>query len=778
MLLFSLNTYAQTVNPCDCAEPEGKPTETEIDNATNGNALTNFTDGTFIITTDRTINSSVSFGGTVTLIIDENVDVDLTGINNYNQTELTVYVRTGASFKIKPNNLNNRIFNIFNEGNFEFDGNDTVNLGASSVVFNDEDAFFLSDGEFNIQTDNNLNDDLSGEVVNFGKMIFDQKIDVINDMEVCNTNVLINVGELSMDGILRNTGDIISTEKLSIGSTGIGYNCGRLRTTKMDDLTGSYYNYCLTILDDGKLAMNASSSSQVLENNGVFVINGLFEVGSSQTVNLNDMSRVYASGITLNTANNLTFDGNSHFSRSTPSFLLAQGSTEYNTFISDCIAGNSPNSDDMFDIESFSDASGSVNINGSPQGSSGAIVYLCNFSSGSISSLTANGVTTVNGDCPSSGFLISRAGNSILRFTSNLKKSSEFSSIVTNLDFSADCKKVRACLELTASEKSPALSNYKVWIPSDLTVSNIQVTYDGSNSSVFPTNTGNSEECIDGNNGAIVFTVTTIGSGFNGNGFKLDDFGFVDNCTDRNEVDDSSFGTLKVSFDLEQSTVFGFNDLVLNVDPKASNDAANLDFIRLACGNVLPVCITDISLPIQLISFNAKKNENSVLLEWETASEIDNKLYEVQHSVDGINFQKLGEVFGNGSSEQIIAYEYEDQEPVMGMNFYRLKQVDFDGGYEYSSIVNINFNPSEKLKLIPYPQPNTSQLFIKNLRLKTLSEVDVKIYDLTGNLILTDHLISNHNQIDTSSLRAGIYIVKIMYEGKTESFRMVKASIE
>lgn len=102
-------------------------------------------------------------------------------------------------------------------------------------------------------------------------------------------------------------------------------------------------------------------------------------------------------------------------------------------------------------------------------------------------------------------------------------------------------------------------------------------------------------------------------------------------------------------------------------------------------------------LPIELVDFSAAvvRNETAVLLEWQTASEINNHYFTLERSLDGFNWTEIHEEFGAGNSNSLLRYEYLDEEPVSGISYYRLKQTDFDGQFEYFPIRSVQINHGE-----------------------------------------------------------------------------------
>jgi hypothetical protein len=93
-------------------------------------------------------------------------------------------------------------------------------------------------------------------------------------------------------------------------------------------------------------------------------------------------------------------------------------------------------------------------------------------------------------------------------------------------------------------------------------------------------------------------------------------------------------------------------------------------------------------LPVELLSFTASAKCPDIVLNWSTATELNNDYFEVQHSFDGINFETIEVVDGNGTTNQLQNYQFTHMDVVPTINFYRLKQVDYDGTEDYSATIN------------------------------------------------------------------------------------------
>lgn len=106
------------------------------------------------------------------------------------------------------------------------------------------------------------------------------------------------------------------------------------------------------------------------------------------------------------------------------------------------------------------------------------------------------------------------------------------------------------------------------------------------------------------------------------------------------------------------------------------------------------VYISNQPLPVELAYFAGMWKDQNINLFWRTASEQNNKGFEVQKSKDGNTFEKIGFTKGNGTTVDVTNYNFIDRSPSNGINYYRLKQIDFDGKFEYSKIIAVAYEKS------------------------------------------------------------------------------------
>lgn len=179
------------------------------------------------------------------------------------------------------------------------------------------------------------------------------------------------------------------------------------------------------------------------------------------------------------------------------------------------------------------------------------------------------------------------------------------------------------------------------------------------------------------------------------------------------------------------------------------------------------------TVPVELNSFNASVFQNSVSLTWSTASEVNNRGFEVQRkSALDDEWNIIGFIQGQGSSTNNNYYSFEDKNLGAGTYFYRLKQSDFDGSFEYynlSSEVVIETPQAFSLNQ-NYPNPfNPSTKITFNM--PEQGNVKLKIYNVLGNEVATlldnEIVAGNHNVIfNATGLSSGVYYYRVEVEGK------------
>lgn len=177
-------------------------------------------------------------------------------------------------------------------------------------------------------------------------------------------------------------------------------------------------------------------------------------------------------------------------------------------------------------------------------------------------------------------------------------------------------------------------------------------------------------------------------------------------------------------------------------------------------------------LPVSLVNFSAYKQASSVVLNWQTVSEQNNRGFEIQRSGDGINFTRIGWVAGLGNSSSLHTYFFTDATPLNGKNFYRLNQIDLDNHSKLSAIHKVDFEQVVDFSM--YPNPATDVL---NVQFGSNIET-IKITDLQGRLLWK----GNANGalqilIPIQQLPDGLYMLEVSdRNGNRQLQKFIKAS--
>lgn len=178
------------------------------------------------------------------------------------------------------------------------------------------------------------------------------------------------------------------------------------------------------------------------------------------------------------------------------------------------------------------------------------------------------------------------------------------------------------------------------------------------------------------------------------------------------------------------------------------------------------------ALPIELISFACKSTEVGVELLWVTASEQDCDYYEIEKSIDGVNFNSIGSVYGAGSTNEESSYKFTDFDRNVGLSYYRLKQYDFDGSVNDLGIISINIELEDNHIIYPNPVSTGNSVYV-SFKSQKDELVSYQLLNLEGKLIIEGSINSNKGSntlllISDSDLLPGIYTVVLVANGNRD----------
>jgi len=228
-----------------------------------------------------------------------------------------------------------------------------------------------------------------------------------------------------------------------------------------------------------------------------------------------------------------------------------------------------------------------------------------------------------------------------------------------------------------------------------------------------------------------------------------------------------SCGTTKIFFDLPNSS--GNGTVVTTSNPYNTNsDCATATVQSLNCNDInIEICGPGISnqtiyypsnpVPIELGEFYGSYNNGMILINWITFSEINNELFLLLKSNDGIEFTEIFNTSGAGNSSISHSYKFIDYDITSNMQYYKLKQIDFNG------------NSSESKIIVVETENNNSRIIIKDdyiniLFVDNTIEYRVIITDLLGKIIFSKYFYGINSVNISNILSSGSYIISVVTE--------------
>ncbi len=172
-----------------------------------------------------------------------------------------------------------------------------------------------------------------------------------------------------------------------------------------------------------------------------------------------------------------------------------------------------------------------------------------------------------------------------------------------------------------------------------------------------------------------------------------------------------------------------------DVDPVVGSEVNLVDDNQL-------ILVDDIVMPLELIDFTAQNHKTySSLLKWATTNEVNVDKYEIERSQDTENWEAIGYVKAKDTNYTTNYYSYIDKDVYDGYGentfFYRLKMIDYNTQYKLSKVRSVQFfSNSRKLKIQVFPNPSSKVVYYKLSGVRRNSNLNIKVYDNTGQLIL------------------------------------------
>ena len=175
-------------------------------------------------------------------------------------------------------------------------------------------------------------------------------------------------------------------------------------------------------------------------------------------------------------------------------------------------------------------------------------------------------------------------------------------------------------------------------------------------------------------------------------------------------------------------------------------------------------------VPVELLSFTAQLVDRDIILNWTTATELNNQGFEIEHSLDNENFTRIGFVPGFGTTTEMKSYSFRISDVEAGVQYYRLKQIDFDGTSTiYNSVEVTGPVPNTFVLNQNHPNPFNPSTTI-SFSLPVESNVTIKLFNMLGQEVAqianSDFQAGNHNlEFNAKELSSGAYIYTLEAKG-------------
>ncbi len=177
-------------------------------------------------------------------------------------------------------------------------------------------------------------------------------------------------------------------------------------------------------------------------------------------------------------------------------------------------------------------------------------------------------------------------------------------------------------------------------------------------------------------------------------------------------------------------------------------------------GCILPVTYSAYSVALQ--------SDQTAKIDWTTTAETNADLYRVERSLDGTNFETIGERRAQGVAAEGSTYTFTDPKPLTGTAYYRIRQLDNNGQSSFTDVKSITGHAAETLQVSAFPNPATDQLHLNG----NLTGGQAELLDLSGRQVYVTTLVADANVLDVSAVETGLYILRVSTNDGTANQRI------
>ncbi|MEL6697213.1 MAG: T9SS type A sorting domain-containing protein [Bacteroidota bacterium] len=185
-----------------------------------------------------------------------------------------------------------------------------------------------------------------------------------------------------------------------------------------------------------------------------------------------------------------------------------------------------------------------------------------------------------------------------------------------------------------------------------------------------------------------------------------------------------------------------------------------------------------VTFPVEWGLLDIAQVDGYVQLEWTTLTESNNAKFNIMRSIDGMSWANVGSIKGAGNSTATQSYEFADYGTTIGKYFYRIQQVDFNGMYAFSNVLEIQVTERMALMSDAFPNPSKGQIST-HLNVPEEGILTLQAYDLQGRLVWNHkdaYTVGRHRmELDWRGLAKGIYLLKAqLNQWQSQSYVMIE----
>lgn len=187
-------------------------------------------------------------------------------------------------------------------------------------------------------------------------------------------------------------------------------------------------------------------------------------------------------------------------------------------------------------------------------------------------------------------------------------------------------------------------------------------------------------------------------------------------------------------------------------------------------------CSENVVLPVELLNFTLQQHPEGVLITWRTASEKNNDFFTVQHSTDGLSYEPIAIIAGQGTTTLTSSYQYIDATATSGRSYYRLTQTDYDGTTEIFRPAMIEVSgATNTVSFNVYPNPVRGDNF--SVRFSEAVAGTLEILGQHGETILRENIDGQDTEVALTlptDMPKGIYYVTVKTSGGVQTNKLIK----